>query len=436
MKSTINVYGLGYIGLPTAATFANVGYQVLGVDICPEVVRRINAGDAHIQEPGLHLLVHSALHRRALSASLTPSPAEVHIIAVPTPVSSDPFGNKSPDLSHVEVATRTLASVLQAGDLVVLESTVPPNTCLQVVAPLIYQLTGLRHGNDYDLAHCPERVIPGCILHEIIANDRIIGGTTPEATRRTLNLYASFSKGRLLATDATTAEMCKLMENTFRDVNIALANEFAAIAERLGIDAEEAIRLANHHPRVNIHTPGIGVGGHCIPVDPWFLAAAAPDAAPLTRTARSINDARPQQVADEILRTMRQYPGKPPALLGLSYKADVDDIRESPALEIARRIAAGTTAPLYIVEPHLSRLPPALRAYPNVQFVTLEYALEAGEILVGLVGHSEFRQISAEQLRNKVQIDPLHLWPVQMDFPAATAVCRSRDEQTSIALAA
>ncbi len=408
--TVINVYGLGYIGLPTAATFATVGCNVLGVDICPDVVAKINRGDVHIQEPGLNHLVDAAIARGALRAAIQPEPADVHILAVPTPFTEEADGTIAPDLSYVEAATRTVATVLKRGDLIVLESTVPPKTCLNVIAPLLYGLTGLQHGRDYDLAHCPERVIPGRILQEIVANDRVIGGTTPQATQRAARLYARFASGELLLTDATTAEMCKLMENTFRDVNIALANELAAICAQLGIDSQAAIRLANHHPRVNIHAPGIGVGGHCIPIDPWFIVHAAPDHAPLLRAARAINNARPQQVVDEILQTMRQHPGKPVALLGLSYKPDVDDIRESPAMEIIEHLASVTSTPLYVVEPHLCRLPLALAAYPNLHFVTLEHALERSAIVVGLVGHEVFHQIPSEQLRSKILIDPLTLW--------------------------
>ena len=402
----INVIGLGYIGLPTAATLANAGFEVLGVDVRPEIIATINAGDIHIQEPGLDILVRAAVQRGKLRAAPEPSRADVFIIAVPTPIHAD----KSPDLSFVEAATRTIAPVLQRGALVIVESTVPPRTCLDVVAPIIEELTGLKHGADYDLAHCPERVIPGQILTEIIHNDRIVGGTTIEATKRTAALYGSFVKGRLLETDATTAEMCKLMENSFRDVNIALANELANIAEDLQIDIHEAIALANRHPRVNIHTPGIGVGGHCIPIDPWFIASVAPDKAKLIRTARGINDARPHALADRIIAAHRLQPASAIAFFGLSYKSDVDDVRESPAIEVIHRVAQSVLAPLYVVEPNVSELPPDLRAFPHLTLTQAENALTQAQIVVGLVNHTPFRTLPVAQFAGKMVLDEVRIW--------------------------
>jgi UDP-N-acetyl-D-mannosaminuronic acid dehydrogenase len=411
----INVIGLGYIGLPTAATLANAGFDVLGIEVRASVVDKINSGDIHIQEPGLDILVRAAFQRGALRASLEPRPADAHIIAVPTPINPD----KSPDLSYVEAATRTIAGVIRPGDLVVLESTVPPRTCECVVAPIIRELAHLEAGRDYDLAHCPERVIPGQILHEIIHNDRIIGGMTPDATRRTAALYGSFVKGALLETDATTAEMCKLMENTFRDVNIALANELATIADDLGIEVDQAIKLANHHPRVNIHHPGIGVGGHCIPVDPWFIIHSSPANANLMRTARAINDARPHALADRIRTIVQSDAHAVVAFFGLSYKADVDDIRESPAMEVVRLVAewmmspsmCGSTIRLLVVEPHLDTLPVGLADYSCIKQVGIEEALARANVIVGLVGHSGFKHIDLMRLQNKTVIDPVRIWP-------------------------
>ena len=412
-KSVINVIGLGYIGLPTAATLANAGFEVLGVDVRPEIIAKINAGNIHIQEPGLDILVRAAFQRGNLRAAAEPSCADAFIIAVPTPIHAD----KSPDLRFVEAATETIASVLQKGNLIIVESTVPPRTCLDVVAPLIERLTGLKHGADYDLAHCPERVIPGRILTEIIQNDRIVGGTTPAATQRTAALYASFVKGKILETDATTAEMCKLMENSFRDVNIALANELANIAEDLQIDIHEAIALANRHPRVHIHTPGIGVGGHCIPVDPWFIAHVAPDKSPLIRTARNVNDARPHALAERILAAHRERPHAEIAFFGLSYKPDVDDTRESPAIEVVRRVAESVTRTLWVIEPNISALPEELKAFPHVFLGTEFSALEHCAILVGLVNHSPFRVIDPDLLtmptiydEEKTIFDDLRIW--------------------------
>ena len=403
---TINVIGLGYIGLPTAATLANAGFDALGVDVRPDIIAKINAGDIHIQEPGLDILVRAAVQRGKLRAAAQPSRADVFIIAVPTPIHAD----KSPDLSFVEAATRTIAPVLEKENLVIVESTVPPRTCVDVVAPIIEQMTGLKHGADYDLAHCPERVIPGQILTEIIHNDRIVGGTTVEATKRTAALYGSFVKGRLLETDATTAEMCKLMENSFRDVNIALANELANIAEVLQIDIYEAIALANRHPRVNIHTPGIGVGGHCIPIDPWFIAHVAPEKADLIRTARKINDARPHLLAEKIIAAHREKPDSAIAFFGLSYKPNVDDFRESPAIEVVHQVAQNVLAPLYVVEPNISELPPELQAFPHLVLTSAENALKQAQLIVGLVNHTPFRTLDAAPFADKTVFDDLRIW--------------------------
>jgi UDP-N-acetyl-D-mannosaminuronic acid dehydrogenase len=394
----ISVIGLGYIGLPTAATLANTGLHVIGVDVRSDIVDTINNGNIHISEQGLDILVRAAVQRQTLKASTTPQVADVHIIAVPTPITED----KKPDLSFVEAATLAICQVLKPGDLVVLESTVPPGTCLNIVAPLIEKQLGLKHGTDYHLAHCPERVIPGKILHEIIYNDRIIGGTTPEATERTAELYGSFVKGKLLTTTATTAELCKLMENTYRDVNIALANELAGIAEDIDVNIDEAITLANHHPRVNIHAPGIGVGGHCIPVDPWFIVHTAPDKAKLIHAARCINDARPKAFAERISELIREHPDRQVALLGLSYKADVDDARESPAIEIVHELAGRTTSKLWVVEPHLQALPKSLAELANVTLVDEETAYRKADILVMLVPHSSFQKAQKKLLYKKI----------------------------------
>ena len=403
---TINVIGLGYIGLPTAATLANAGFDVLGVDVRPEIIAKINAGDIHIQEPGLDILVRAAFQRGKLRAAAEPGIADVFIIAVPTPIHAD----KSPDLSFVESATRTICQTLKRGDLVIVESTVPPRTAEDVVAPIILELTGLNHGADYDLSHCPERVIPGQILNEIINNDRIVGGTTPAATRRTSELYATFVKGRLLETDATTAEMCKLMENSFRDVNIALANELAAIADDLKIDIHRAIELANHHPRVNIHTPGIGVGGHCIPIDPWFIVHAAQEKSRLLRTAREINDARPHHVVELVLNALKQRPNSKIAFFGLAYKPDVDDVRESPAIEIVHLVAQRVLSDILVVEPNIETLPDNLQGFSYVKKVTAETALAEADILVGLVNHTPFRSLTPAHFADKTVIDLLRIW--------------------------
>jgi UDP-N-acetyl-D-mannosaminuronic acid dehydrogenase len=407
--AVISVIGLGYIGLPTAATLANTGLRVIGVDVREDVVNTIRQGDIHISEQGLDILVRAAVQRKTLETSLTPQVADVHIIAVPTPITED----KQPDLSFVEAATHTVCQVLKPGDLVVLESTVPPGTCVNVVAPIIEKQLGLKHGADYHLAHCPERVIPGKILHEIIYNDRIIGGTTPEATERTAELYGTFVKGKLLTTNATTAELCKLMENTYRDVNIALANELASIAEDLDVNITEAIALANHHPRVNLHTPGIGVGGHCIPVDPWFIVHTAPEKATIIHAARRTNDARPNVFAGRIAQLIREHPDRQVALLGLSYKADVDDTRESPATQIVLELASQTSVNLWVVEPHITVLPKALSNLSNLTLVDEDTAYRKADILVMLVPHSNFLKAQKKLLYKKI-VDVAQL-PARME---------------------
>ena len=406
-QPTISVIGLGYIGLPTAATLANAGLDVLGIDVSDSVVNTINSGDIHISEQGLDILVRAAVHRKKLRASTEVQAADIHIIAVPTPITKE----KEPDLSYVEAATKSIAKVLRPGDLVILESTVPPATCTGVVGKLIEDLTGLQHLEDYYLSHCPERVIPGKILHEIIHNDRIIGGTTPEATEKTAALYRRFVKGKLLLTNATTAELCKLMENTYRDVNIALANELAGIAEGLDVNISEAITLANHHPRVNIHTPGIGVGGHCIPVDPWFIVHAAKDRAEIIAKARHINDTRPHGFAERILSLIKASPNKQVALLGLSYKPDVDDLRESPATEIIEEVAKNTSEKLWIVEPHVLNLPSELGTLDHLELVELSKAVKEADVLIQLVPHTQFKAV-ADHITDVMDLPLEQLEPV------------------------
>lgn len=406
---TISVIGLGYIGLPTAATFANKGFKVQGVDVSEKAVTTINQGDIHIEEIGLEEVVRQAVQSGNLTASLEPKEADVHIIAVPTPIKAD----KSPDLSYVESATKSLCNVLKKGDLVIVESTIPPRTCVNVVAPIIQNQLNMSAESDYHLVHCPERVIPGKILHEIVHNDRIVGGITPEATQVASELYASFVQGELLQTTATTAEMCKLMENTYRDVNIALANELNAITQDMDdVDILEAIKLANHHPRVNIHTPGIGVGGHCIPVDPWFIVDAAPDKAKLIHLARTINDARPLQVVARVQQYMQErYSDKEKptvACLGLSYKPDVDDMRESPAEEIVYHLATDKTTNLevVVVEPHIEVLPKRLQELANVRKLEQADALNQADAFIILVNHQPFQGL---QNSHQNAINPLSL---------------------------
>ncbi len=335
----ICVLGMGYIGLPTASTFAANGVQVLGVDILPNVIETLKKGDIHIHEPGLREQFQSALRTGRLTFATAPETADAYIIAVPTPFHEGEYGElndvkfKKADMRAVISAAESIVPHLRKGSLVVLESTSPPRTTVDLVRPIL-ERTGLKAGVDFHLAYSPERVLPGQILRELIENARVIGGVTPESASAGRDLYATFVKGQIILTDATTAEMVKLMENTTRDVNIALANEFSRLAERFGVDVWEAISIASLHPRVKILSPGPGVGGHCISVDPWFLVESAPDITPLIYNARNVNDGQPHFVVDLVRKALGSLQGKRIAALGLAYKPDVDDLRESPAAEV------------------------------------------------------------------------------------------------------
>jgi UDP-N-acetyl-D-mannosaminuronic acid dehydrogenase len=383
---TICVLGLGYIGLPTASMFAVSGHDVVGVDPDPNVWRALRDGRPHIEEPELETLVHAALQSGRLRVRPTPEPADVFVIAVPTPFVAS---THAADLRFVRQAVADLLPHLRRGNLVVLESTVPPGTTRDVVAPLL-GASGLRPGVDVCLAHCPERVLPGRLLLELVENDRLAGGLTPACAERAAQLYEGFVKGSVIRTDATTAEMAKVMENTYRDVNVALANEFALIADAVGVDVWSAIRLANRHPRVNILRPGPGVGGHCVAVDPWFLVDAAPEAARLVRTARHVNDGMPLVVLERI-----EALAPPPATLaalGVTYKADVDDIRESPALRIAE-LAVERGYQVRLCDPHVD---PAATGLP-APLLPLERAVRDADGVVLLVDHSAFvRQLDVD----------------------------------------
>src|SRR5438445_2556909 len=327
--NTICLLGLGYIGLPTGSMFALAGKDVIGVDPSPRVQAELKAGRAPVEEPELQTLVAAATNSGRLRVQTRPAPADAFIIAVPTPL--DERTNRA-DLSYVEQAARDIVPLLRRGNLVVLESTVPPGTTRDVLAPILAQ-SGLQPGRDICVAHCPERVLPGRILLELVQNDRLAGGLTPACAEQAAQLYGTFVKGAIMRTDATTAEMVKVMENTYRDVNVALANEFALIAERIGVDVWDAIRLANHHPRVNVLRPGPGVGGHCIAVDPWFLVGSAPEATRLIQAAREVNDAMPEHVVARLATLVA--PPAAVALLGVTCNAEVDDIRESAAVGVA-----------------------------------------------------------------------------------------------------
>lgn len=389
----ICVLGLGYIGLPTASTFATQGLKVIGVDINPQVVETLRNGGLHIHEPGLRTLVQAALVSGNLTIAGQPEAADAFIIAVPTPF----YDDKKADMSFVVSAAEAILPLLRPGNLVVLESTSPPRTTIDLVAPIL-ERSGLKAGADFYLAYTPERVLPGQILRELIENARVIGGIDRASAEAGRDLYGLFVRGEIILTDATTAEMVKLMENTYRDINIAIANEFSRLADRFGIDAWETIQIANLHPRVKILKPGPGVGGHCIGVDPWFLVEAAPDLARLISAARQVNDSQPAFVVDLIRRALGcedsgvDLTGKRITLLGLSYKPDVDDLRESPAIEIANRLVeAGAIVRAY--EPYK---PDAEIAGVTV-VASLEAALQDIDLIALLVPHTPLLSLAPAQ---------------------------------------
>ena len=395
------VLGLGYIGLPTASIFATKGLRVLGVDVSAQVVETINSGRIHIQEPDLDVLVRAAVQSGNLKASTQPAPADVFILAVPTPFLTSSDGRHAPDLSFVETAARSLAPHVAAGNLIILESTSPVGTTEKVKGWLEAELTKLGRKVDGLLyAHCPERILPGQMLKELVSNDRICGGLTPAAAEQARDLYATFCTAQIFLTDARTAELAKLTENAYRDVNIAFANELSLICDKLSINVWELIRLANRHPRVKILQPGPGVGGHCIAVDPWFIIDAAPAEARLLRTAREVNDSKPHHVVAQVLAAAA--PGATVACLGLAFKANVDDLRESPAVEIAAHLAAAGLKVL-AVEPHVQALPKGLAG--KAELVALPDALARASVIVLLVDHRAFGGLTLAQFAGKKLID-------------------------------
>ena len=399
--TSLCVLGLGYIGLPTASIFATKGCKVVGVDISASVVETINSGRIHIQEPDLDVLVRAAVQSGNLRASTKPAPADVFILAVPTPFSVAPDGARIPDLSFVEAATRSLAPVVAAGNLVILESTSPVGTTEKVKVWLESELAKLgRKVEGVLYAHCPERILPGQMLKELVSNDRICGGLTPAASEKARDLYATFCTAQIFLADARTAELAKLTENAYRDVNIAFANELSLVCDRLGVDVWELIRLANRHPRVKILQPGPGVGGHCIAVDPWFIVDAAPAEARLMRTAREVNDSKPHHVVSQVRAAAG--PGAVVACLGLAFKANIDDLRESPSVEIAGLLADAGLKVL-AVEPHVAELPKSLQG--RAELVPLDAALARATVVVLLVDHRAFAGLTLAQLSGKKLID-------------------------------
>lgn len=394
------VVGLGYIGLPTAMLIANSGFKVYGMDPVERVVETVNRGEIHIVEPGLAAYVKKAVSSGNLHADVKPHEADVFILAVPTPFK----GDKEPDLSFVELATREIASYVKEGNLIILESTSPVGTTEKVRDWLYDERMDLIEKSVY-FAHCPERVLPGKIVEELPHNDRIIGGIDEESTKKTIEFYSRFVTGALLPTDARTAEMAKLTENSFRDVNIAFANELSIICDKLGIDVWELIRLANRHPRVNILQPGPGVGGHCIAVDPWFIVDSAPRDARLIRVAREVNDSKPHVVMEKVYEAVRTTENPKVACLGLAFKPDIDDLRESPSLRIAEELAAGTLDELLVVEPNIRTLPASLAGKGSVRLVSVEEAMRDANIILLLVDHKEFKAMDQGLLNGKNIID-------------------------------
>ncbi len=399
MFDRISMIGLGYIGLPTATLFASRKKQVIGVDVVPEVVETINLGHIHIVEPELDMLVRAAVTAGYLRATLTPEPADAFLVAVPTPFTD----GRKPDLRFVETAAQAIAPVLRPGNLVILESTSPVGTTellaqwMAAARPDLSFPQTAGEQADIQVAYCPERVLPGRVLHELVANDRVIGGLTRRASDLAVDLYKTFVEGACVITDARTAEMCKLTENSFRDVNIAFANELSLICDRLGINVWELIALANRHPRVNILQPGAGVGGHCIAVDPWFIVDSAPEEARIIRTAREVNDSKPiwlldrakAAVTDVLSRDgQRKLTDVTIACLGLAFKPDIDDLRESPALSICTQLA-GIHCRVLAVEPNIKALPRRLEA-AGVELADLESALAQADVVCVLVRHSAF----------------------------------------------
>lgn len=417
--SKISITGLGYIGLPTAAVFASRRIEVVGVDVNKTVVDTINRGEIHIVEPDLDIAVHAAVTQGYLRATTTHEPADAFLVAVPTPFTGD---GHEPDLQYVEAAARAIAPVLRPGNLVILESTSPVGTTDRMAEWLASARPDLTFpqdcGEDSDIrvAHCPERVLPGKVMQELIANDRVIGGMTPKCSSLASDLYRVFVKGNCVITNSRTAEMVKLTENSFRDVNIAFANELSMICDKMGIDVWELVRLANLHPRVSILQPGPGVGGHCIAVDPWFIVSSCPELSPLIRTARQVNDAKPgwvlERVREAVAHHCAVHPGSSAAdiriaCFGLTFKADIDDMRESPALEIVKRVAAEHAGQVLAVEPNIRSLPEELS---GVNLVPYQEACQSCDIAVLLVDHSAFKHGGMDFGQGVQVIDTKGIW--------------------------
>lgn len=407
---TVSMIGLGYIGLPTATVIASRGVKVIGVDVNQHAVDTINRGQIHIVEPDLDGLVHHVVNEGLLVAQTTPSEADAFMIAVPTPFTD---GNK-PDLSYIEAAGKAIAPFLKKGNLVILESTSPVGATEKLAGWLAEARPDLsfpqQNGEEADVqvAYCPERVLPGHVLRELVENDRIVGGMTQRAAEMAADLYNIFVKGECLLTDSRTAEMAKLTENSFRDVNIAFANELSIICDKLAINPWELIKLANRHPRVNILQPGPGVGGHCIAVDPWFIVDSAPEEARIIRTAREVNDFKPHYVVAQAVEAASKFKAPVIACLGLAFKANIDDLRESPSVGIVAELAAKGVGRILAVEPHVETLPKKLQG--KVELVDTQTAIDQADIVVLLVDHKHFNRIRPEKLQRCVVIDTRGFW--------------------------
>lgn len=407
------IIGLGYIGLPTATVMALRGFDVLGVDVAQHVVDTLKQGKIHIVEPDLDISVAAAIQSGALQVSTKPTPADVFIIAVPTPFKD---GHK-PDLAYVESASYAIAPHLAPGNLVILESTSPVGTTQKVSEWLASNRPDLKlphdHPRDADInvAHCPERVLPGRIMTELVDNDRVIGGISDTCTAKAIALYQQFVRGQCLPTNAATAEMAKLTENAFRDVNIAFANELSMIAEGQGVNVWELVRLANHHPRVNILSPGPGVGGHCIAVDPWFLVDSDKKHARLIRTAREVNDSKPEFIVEKVKEAIKNIAKPHIACLGLAFKANVDDLRESPAVQICQLLAEDPSIAISAVEPHIKSSPESFSSYSNITLTDITTAVQQADVVLLLVDHRHFAAVPTEyNVATKVLIDTRGLW--------------------------
>jgi UDP-N-acetyl-D-mannosaminuronic acid dehydrogenase len=414
----VSVIGMGYIGLPTAAVLASRQVEVIGIDINQHVVDTINQGRIHIIEPELDILVRSTVQTGYLRASIQPEKADVFMVAVPTPFK----GEHEPDLSYIESAAKSIAPVLEKGNLVILESTSPVGATEQMMAQMRMERPDLsfpEFGSDNSqadiaIAHCPERVLPGHIIRELVENDRIIGGVTTRCAEQARNLYKIFVEAECIITDCRTAELTKLVENSFRDVNIAFANELSLICDKLGINVWELIKLANRHPRVNILQPGPGVGGHCIAVDPWFIVNSAPNEAKLIHAARLVNDGKPYFILEKINHAAAMIAQDKSKIritcLGLAFKPDIDDLRESPALNIAQQVSLMGFSKVSLVEPNITKIPEGFNDNGTIELVAMDEAIKAADIVVLLVDHAQFKSMNLSLLSGKQVIDTRGIW--------------------------